>query len=161
MIRKFLIAISLLSLLSALAYGVWRVAQPVQVDAVHKEGAHSDILVTHFRLTDRGRIEWWENNRARLKTDYGVPEADEDGYFTVLFWAWDGVYRVYGSVYGDSDLRCFEDKPEEANCIVKSDQPLQVTRLRDGSFFYDIGPYPRTSYYRKKGGAKLERRQRY
>jgi hypothetical protein len=160
MTKKLLIAISSLSLLSALAYTVWRGSQPVRIDAVHKKGFHSDILVTHFPMTDRGRIEWWENNKAQLQIDYGVPEPEEGGYFSVLFWAWDGVYRVWGSVYGDSDLRCFEDKPEEANCIIKSDQPLEVTRLRDGSFFYDIGPYPRTSYYRKKEDAELERTQR-
>jgi hypothetical protein len=160
MIRKFLVAISLVSLLLALAYGVWRIAQPVQIDAVHKDGSHSNILVTHFPLTDRGRIEWWENNRARLMTDYGIPEPDEEGNFTVLFWAWDGVYRVYGSVYGDSDLRCFEDKPEEANCIIKSDTPLQVSRFSDGRLIYYIGRYPRTVYSRKTEGGELERRQR-
>jgi hypothetical protein len=158
MIRKFLIAISLLSLFSALVYAVWRGSQPVQIDAVHKQGTHSDILVSHFPLTDRGRIEWWENNRARLKTDYGIPEPDEEGYFTVLFWAWDGVYRVYGSVYGDSDLRCFEDKPDEARCIIKSDQPLRVVRLRDGGFSYNTDRDYRTYHYRKKEGAELEHR---
>jgi len=139
--KKFLIALSPLAIISALTYVTWRAAQPVQIDAVHKDGSHTDILVTHFPLTDRGRIEWWEHNRARLKADYGIPEPDEEGNFTVVFWAWDGVYRVWGSVHGDSDLFCFEDKPEEANCIIKSDQPLEVTRRRDG-FFYDIGPPP-------------------
>jgi Enterobacterial putative membrane protein (DUF943) len=105
--KKILVAFSLMSLLSALAYSAWRVAQPVQVDAVHKDVSRSHLLVTHFPLTDSGRIEWWENNRARLTTDYGIPEPDEEGNFTVLFWAWDGVYRVYGSVYGITPPRTY------------------------------------------------------
>jgi hypothetical protein len=158
--KKLLIALSLLSLLSALAYAVWRGAQPVQVDAVHKGKYSSDILVTHFPLTDRGRIEWWENNRARLMTDYGVPEPDEEGYFSVMFWAWDGVYRVDGSVYGDSDLFCLEDKLEEARCIIKSDQPLWVIRSRDGRLTYYIGRDHRAVYSRRTEGGELVREQR-
>jgi hypothetical protein len=158
--KRFFIALSLISLFSALAYAVWSGSQPVQIDAVHKYRSHSNILVSHFPMTDRGRIEWWENNKARLKTDYGVPEPEEDGYFKVVFWAWDGVYRVYGSVYGDSDLRCFEDKPEEARCIIKSDLPLQVSRSRDGRLTYYIGRDHRAVYSRKAEGAELVRRQR-
>jgi hypothetical protein len=159
MIKKCLMALSLLLVFSALAYGLWRMAQPVQIDAVHKDGSHSNILVTHFPLTNRGRIEWWENNRARLMTDYGIPEPDEEGNFTVLFWAWDGVYRAWGSVHGDSDLRCFEDKQDEANCIIKSDTPLEVSRFSDGRFVYYIGRYPRTVYSRKTESGELVRRQ--
>jgi hypothetical protein len=158
--KKLLVALSLLSLLSALAYFVWRGSQPVQIDAVHKKGFHSDILVTHFPLTDRGRIEWWEENSARLMSEYGVPEPDEEGSFRVFFWAWDGVYRLDGSVYGDSDLYCFEDKPEEARCIIKSDLPLQVSRSRDGRLTYYIGRGHRTVYSRKTEGGELVRRQR-
>jgi hypothetical protein len=157
--KRFLIALSLISLLSALAYGVWRGLQPVQIDAVHKGKYSSDILVSNFPLTDRGRIEWWENNKAQLMTDYGVPEPNEEGYVSVMFWAWDGVYRVYGSVYGDSDLFCFEDKPEEARCIIKSDQPLQVSQLSDGRLIYYIGRDHHAVYSRKVEGAELVRRQ--
>jgi Enterobacterial putative membrane protein (DUF943) len=156
--KRFLIALAVISVLSASAYGLWRSAQPVQVDAVHKTNYFSHILVTHFPLTDHGRIEWWENNRARLLAKYDVPETNADGSFSVLFWAWDGVYRVDGSVYGDSDLFCFKDIPEEARCIIKSDQPLKVDRLENGSFLYDTGRDFRTFYYRKMEGAKLELR---
>jgi len=160
MSKKIQLTIFLLLLLLALTYGVWRMAQPVQVDAIHKDGSHSNILVTHFPFTDRGRIEWWEKNKARLITEYGIPEPDNDGDYTVLFWAWDGVYRKYGSVYEDSDLRCFEDKKDEARCIIKSDIPLHVSRSRHGRLTYYIGRSHSAVYSRKTENDKLERKPR-
>ena len=57
----------------------------------------------------------------------------------ILFWAWDGIYRTDHGTDEDSDLRCFTDKKDEANCIVKSEIPLQVARLRDGTYRFYIG----------------------
>ncbi|WP_371368344.1 DUF943 family protein [Pseudomonas sp. QL9] len=138
--------------------GVWWASLPTKIDAVHRNGNFSDVLVSPFPLTDSGRIEWWENNKAHIKAEYGIPEPKPDGYFEILFWSWDGIYRVDHGTDEDSDLRCFADMPGKANCIVKSNIPLQVTHLRDGGFVFDINRGERL-YSRKESGGELSRRQ--
>ncbi|MBT8767886.1 DUF943 family protein [Metapseudomonas boanensis] len=146
-------------LAAAVLYGAWRLSQPVQIDAVHRDGSYSNVLVRHFPLTDRGRIDWWEQNKAWLKNGYGIPEPEADGSFVVLFWAWDGVYRVDRGIDQDSDLRCFDDLPPgQANCIVKSDIPLEVSRSRDGGLIFYIGRDRRSIYSQTEEGGELKRR---
>ncbi|MBD2796733.1 DUF943 family protein [Xenorhabdus sp. 18] len=41
------------------------------------------ILVRHFPITDRGKINWWEKNKAMLKDKYGIPVTDKKGYITM------------------------------------------------------------------------------
>lgn len=123
-----------LTFAAILLYGGWRIYQPVEIDAVHKDRgvSYASVLVRHFPWTVRGRIEWWEQNRERLRAEYGIPHPDTDGTFQVVFWAWDGIYRVNHGTDEDSDLRCFEDMTVDARCIEKSEQPLLVRKLRDG-----------------------------
>lgn len=141
-----------LAVTSISLYGMWWLSQPVQVDAVHRDGSFSDVLVRNFPRTDRGRIKWWERNKAWLKAEHGIPEPDADGYFEVVFWSWDGVYRVDSGTDEDSDLRCFEDMKVAARCIEKSDRPLLVRRLRNGSYVFDIDIYPGGRYIQEEGG---------
>lgn len=137
--------------------GIWRIIQPVQIDAVHTSNSYSNVLVRNFPLTDQGRINWWLKNRELLYSKYGIPEPDADGYFVVLFWAWDGVYRADRGAGEDFDLRCFEDMSSEAKCIVKSDIPLEVTHLREGGVIFEIGRGKRL-YSQKESGGEPKRR---
>ena len=139
---------------------VWWESHPTKIDAVHRNGNFSDVLVSHFPLTDSGRIEWWEKNKAYIKAEYGVPEPNPDGYFEILFWSWDGTYRVDHGTDEDSDLRCFADVPGKARCMVKSNIPLQVTHLRDGGYIYDINRGERL-YSRQENGGEVRRRKKW
>lgn len=143
--------------LSVCAYALWWLSQPTQVDAVHRDGSvsYAAVLVTHFPLTDRGRINWWLENKERLKLQYGIPAPDEDGSYKIVFRAWDGIYRIDSGTDEDSDLRCFQDMQEEANCIVKADIPLEVSRRRDGSYSFYVGT---RLYSQAKEGDEPKRR---
>lgn len=72
-----------------------------------------DIIVDHFALTDRGRINWWLSQRDMLKKKYNIPSGQE---FVLTVWdVGDGYLR-------DSpreDYFCFTDMTSEKNCIEK------------------------------------------
>lgn len=137
----------------------WWLSLPVKIDAVHRDGGRSyaSVLVRNFPWGDRRRIEWWEKNKTQLQVEYGIPAPDADGTFEIVFWAWNGVYKVDHGTDEDSDLRCFEDMKVAARCIEKSDRPLLVRRLGDGSYVFDIDIEPGGRYYQEKEGGEFKR----
>ena len=81
---------------------------------------YDDIIVDHFPLTDRGRINWWLSYRDMLKKKYNIPS----GQRFVL------TVREVGDWYlRDSpreDYFCFPDMTTEKKCIEKKSL-LEVT----------------------------------
>lgn len=161
MARKPMIGLLVTVLMLCGIYVAWCISQPVRVDAVHREGgaSHVSVLVSNFPWTDRGRINWWLQNKERIKIQFGIPAPDADGSFEIVFWAWDGIYRIDHGADEDSDLRCFNDMQEKANCIVKNDIPLQVSRLKSGITIFDIGWDDRRVYSQSKEGDEPKRRR--
>ncbi|ORD23360.1 hypothetical protein A4T39_17030 [Enterobacter hormaechei] len=96
---------------------------PVKIIDVHRSTdrlGFDDIIVDHFALTDRGRINWWLSQRDMLKKKYNIPSGQE---FVLTVWdVGDGYLR-------DSpreDYFCFTDMTSEKNCIEKKSL-LEVT----------------------------------
>ncbi|WP_160286609.1 DUF943 family protein [Pseudomonas knackmussii] len=156
MTRGFLLgALSATAVLLGVSWIFW-VSQSVRINNVHARNSYSDVLVQNFPLTDRVKIDWWLANQRFLKEEYNIPQSYYDGSFNILFWAWDGVYCVDHGTDEDSDLLCFEDMQTKANCIVKSDVPLEVARLSDGSYRFYIG---KRRYSQAKEGDEPRRRR--
>ena len=100
-----------------IAFSLWDDIYPVKIIDVHRSTDHSgydDIIVDHFPLTDRGRINWWLSQRDMLKKKYNIPSGQE---FVLMVWdVGDGYLR-------DSpreDYFCFPDMTSEKNCIEKN-----------------------------------------
>ncbi|MBD8451302.1 DUF943 family protein [Serratia rubidaea] len=116
MIRKKKINV-LLGILCALLGGIfWLSIRPVDIVAVHQDNNYSDVLVKGFPVTDKGKIQWWFENKDNLKTQYNIPQPASYGSFTVTFWLFGDGYQEEGKY----DRLCFDDMPTKKNCIDKN-----------------------------------------
>lgn len=106
-----------------MSYLLWLTCRPVEIIAVHKKDNYSSVLVNNFPFTDKGRINWWQENKQMLKNRYGVPRPDTDGFFTVIFWDFGDGYKEEGKY----DRLCFDDMNPPANCIEKNKVLLSTT----------------------------------
>ncbi len=95
---------------------LWCSLQPLEIVAVHQRGNYSDVLVNDFPFTDKGRINWWLDNKEILKEKHDIPKPDSDGFFTIIFWDFGEGYKEAGKY----DRMCFEDMKEKKNCIDKN-----------------------------------------
>ncbi|WP_410029994.1 DUF943 family protein, partial [Enterobacter huaxiensis] len=62
--------ISMSIALAVIVYSSWNHIYPVKIIDVHRSTnslGYDDIIVGHFPLTDRGRINWWLSQRDMLK----------------------------------------------------------------------------------------------
>ncbi|MGS2874282.1 DUF943 family protein [Enterobacter huaxiensis] len=103
--------------LAVIVVSFWDYIYPVKIIDVHLSTDrfdYDDIIVDHFPLTDRGRINWWLSQRNMLKEKYNIPSGQE---FVLMVWdVGDGYLR-------DSpreDYFCFPDMTSEKNCIEKN-----------------------------------------
>ncbi|MBM3069668.1 DUF943 family protein [Lelliottia sp. RWM.1] len=109
--------------LIVIVFSLWEDIYPVKIIDVHRSTnslGYDDIIVDHFPLTDRGRINWWLSQRDMLKKKYNIPSGQR---FVLMVWdVGDGYLR-------DSpreDYFCFPDMTSEKNCIEKNNL-LEVT----------------------------------
>jgi len=98
-----------------LGYVLWLSWRPVKIVAVHQDHHFSDVLVENFPLTDKGKINWWLENKKMLREKYQVPAPDKDGYFSLTFWSFGEGYKETDGY----DRLCFDDKKPPLNCIEK------------------------------------------
>ncbi len=96
-------------------YGFWLSLRPVDIVAVHENDNHSYVLVKSFPFTDKGKINWWLNNKDRLKDKYKIPRPSSSGHFTVVFWDFGDGYKEDDKY----DRLCFNDMKTNINCIDK------------------------------------------
>ncbi|WNJ79774.1 DUF943 family protein [Cedecea neteri] len=97
-------------------YLLWESLRPVEIVAVHhRNRGFSDILVTHFPYTDKGKINWWLENKSALKYKYNIPDSGRDNYFNITFWLFGDGYKEEGKY----DRLCFNDMKSKENCIEK------------------------------------------
>jgi hypothetical protein len=99
-----------------IAFSLWDDIYPVKIIDVHRSTDHSgydDIIVDHFPLTDRGRINWWLSQRDMLKNKYNIPSGPES-----VLTVWD-VGDGYLRDSPREDYFCFPDMTSEKNCIEK------------------------------------------
>ncbi|CAI1515432.1 Enterobacterial putative membrane protein (DUF943) [Serratia quinivorans] len=97
-------------------YFIWLSNRTVEIVDIHQRNNYSDVLVTNFPFTDKGKINWWMENKDRLKTMYNIPKAAPYGLFTIVFWDFGEGYKEEGKY----DRRCFDDMKTKFNCIDKN-----------------------------------------
>ncbi|MBK4724197.1 DUF943 family protein [Pantoea agglomerans] len=107
---------------------------PVKVIAVHQRGNNSTILVKHYPLTDKGKIEWWLKNKNMFQTKYNVPKPDESGIYNVVFWDFGDGYKEEGKY----DRLCFDDMPPPKNCIDKN-KLMIISHSKDNVTQFTVG----------------------
>lgn len=113
-----------------LGYFFWLSLRPVEIISVHQRNNYSDILVRNFPFTEKGKINWWLENRDMLKAKYSIPKPASDGFYTIIFWDFGDGYKEEGKY----DRLCFSDMNTTKNCIekekymtiykIKNDEPL-------------------------------------
>ena len=136
--KKTLYGLFLFSGCALFSYLIWLSQHPVKIVAVHQERHYSDVLVNNFPLTDKGKIDWWLENKGILKEKYDIPEPDSEGNSTVSFWD-------FGDGYVESDgydRLCFDDMEPPLNCINKNSLMFVMNGRNTGlSFWVDGGIY--------------------
>ncbi|WON75840.1 DUF943 family protein [Serratia sp. UGAL515B_01] len=120
-----------------LATWLWLLRRPVDIVDVHQRNKYSDVLVRSFPFTNKGKIDWWLENKSILKDKYNIPNPDKEGFFSVTFWD-------YGDGYKEDkyDRLCFDDMKTDKNCIDKN-SIFSVRSTRDNGliFILDDGKY--------------------
>lgn len=119
------------TVIALLMFFLWLNLRPVKIIAVHKSDNFSNILVDHFPLTVRGKIAWWQKNKAMLKSCYGIPDASSDGGYHVTFWLFGDGYMEQGKY----DRLCFSDMKAKKNCIEKN-KTLTVDNSKNTGIFF-------------------------
>ncbi|QNK31616.1 DUF943 family protein [Serratia sp. JUb9] len=112
----------------------WMLLRPIEIIVVHKNDNFSDVLVTNFPLTDKGKINWWLENKDKLSKNYGIPNPSLDsGRFSITFWDFGDGYKKKEKY----DRICFPEMKTDVNCIEK-DAVLIVSNNRAGSVFFTV-----------------------
>lgn len=106
----------------------------VGIAAVYTNDNFSDVLVTNFPLTDKGKINWCLENKDKLSKNYGIPNPSLDsGRFSITFWYFGDGYKKKEKY----DRICFPEMKTDVNCIEK-DAVLIVSNNRAGSVFFTV-----------------------
>lgn len=113
---KKIIFISTLLVIALFSFFLWLSFRPVEIVAVHQMHSTSSVLVDHFPFTDKGKINWWLDHQETLKSNYGIPEPDDDGMFTIIVWDFGEGYKETDGY----DRLCFDDLKAKENCIEKN-----------------------------------------
>ncbi|WON77770.1 DUF943 family protein [Serratia sp. UGAL515B_01] len=94
---------------------LWLPLRPVEIVAVHQRHHFSDVLVIGFPITDKGKINWWLENKEMLKAKYNIPKLASYGNFSITFWNFPEGYKE-----DEYDRLCFDDMKTDKNCIDKN-----------------------------------------
>ncbi|SCC60327.1 DUF943 family protein [Kosakonia oryziphila] len=117
-----------------LAYWLWLSLRPVEIVAIHhRSSGFSDVLVTNFPPTDKGKINWWLKNKDMLKDKYAALKTDSDGSFYITFWLFGDGYKEEGKY----DRLCFSDMKVKENCIDKN-RVFSVETVNNGDTFFTV-----------------------
>lgn len=112
---------------------IWRALIPVEVIGIHKPGETSTvIIVKNFPLTRAGKISWWKNNESQLSKQFPFIASPEN--HRVVFF--ETEYKKDSGTDHDSDLLCFKDMSDAANCVSKDNRPLLIWLYPDGRTEY-------------------------
>lgn len=129
MFKRFIVLIVVV----ACIYTAWSMLRPVTIVAVHDGNT---IIVENFPLLKSRQIAWWEENKKMIKDKYDIPSADKEGYYAIYIQGFGDGYRIDSQLDHDSDLLCFKDMPEKANCIEK-DPLLTVGNTRNARSYFE------------------------
>ncbi|MCT4702508.1 DUF943 family protein [Enterobacteriaceae bacterium H20N1] len=112
---KKILLILLLFCCALSGYFLWLSLRPVEIVAVHEDGNYSSVLVKNFPFTDKGKINWWLQNKDMLKMRYGIPKPASYGGYDITFWNFGSGYKKEDKY----DRICFQDMTTDEKCIEK------------------------------------------
>ena len=124
--------------------------RPVKIIAVHNDGNYSDVLVDHFPVTVRGKIDWWQKNSEMLKKRYDIPNAAPYGSYTITFWYFGDGYRERGRY---DDRLCFTEINTPKSCIEK-DKAFTVRYSKKSGIYFTTSD----GYYALKENGEIIKR---
>ncbi|MGF9659397.1 DUF943 family protein [Pantoea agglomerans] len=117
-----------------LSYWLWLFLRPVEIiDVHHRSSGFSDVLVTNFPPTDKGKINWWLKNKDMLKNKYDIPMPERNGYFYTTFWIFGEGYKEEGKY----DRLCFVDMSPPVNCIEK-DRVFSISSSKNRGTIFTV-----------------------
>ncbi|WLI75443.1 DUF943 family protein [Kosakonia sp. H02] len=131
--RKRMVSALVLLMSISLGYAFWLSIRPVEIVAVHEDSHYSSVLVKQFPITDKGKINWWLQNKGMLKQKYGIPKPSSWGHFSVMFWIFGDGYQEEGKY----DRLCFTEMKTEKNCIDKN-KVFTVGNDRNGKIVFTV-----------------------
>jgi len=117
-----------------LGYWLWLSLRPVDIIAVHhRSSGFSDVLVTTFPPTDKGKIKWWLKNKDMIEDRYDIPKPDKDGYFYLTLWLFEEGYKEEEKY----DRLCFKDMKKPVNCIEK-DRVFSISSSKNRGLIFTV-----------------------
>ncbi|WP_034810070.1 MULTISPECIES: DUF943 family protein [Enterobacteriaceae] len=129
-------------------YCLWLLFRSVEIVAVHQRNNYSSILVKNFPFTDKGKIDWWLENKDALKAKYDIPKPASYGGFTITIWLFKDGYKEEGKY----DRLCFDDMNTKINCIDKNSVfTIRKSKNRGITFTVD------DAIYREEENGKIVR----
>ncbi len=128
-------------ILLGIIFFILKISEPVEIVDVHQERNNSNVLVRNFPYTDNGKLSWWNENKDILKKEYGIPNPDESGRYSITFWNFNEGYKVMPKSvprlsFQTTDLRCFKDRKVKDNCIEK-DIVFSIDTYGNNVIYYD------------------------
>lgn len=133
------------------------IRQPEIID-VFTQNDTSNVIVKNFPLTDKGKIDWWLDNKNTLFESYGFPKEDKSyGTYTVTFWDYGNGYKKFREPESSflnffyNEMYCFDSEKENERCLDKNIL-LIINRSTTGIVSYTT----EHKYYQKKNGDIFE-----
>ena len=115
----------------------------VEIVKTHWNPHSFHILVRKFPLTDKGKINWWLENKESIFQDYHLPDNILSNN-NIVVWRFGDGYKTLGKY----DRLCFDDMPPPKNCIEK-ERLMYITLTRKGEVSYWLNG---TRYIQKANG---------
>lgn len=113
-----------------------------EIMAADRELNFSNVAVKHFPITDKGKVDWWQDHKKILKEKFNIPVPAKNGDWYISVWDYgdgfkakpNGDVRIFNA--DTQDMMCFDN--DNSKCIDK-DLLMRVESARDGSVNIQIG----------------------
>lgn len=147
--RRKMLSIAVVIFISTALYNLWtlRKVNVLYIDSY--KDVMLDMVVDHLPLTDKGRIEWFLENKNQLQKNH--PEFNQNTVEIIFLGIGEGFMSLRENPH--EDLLCYDSLKQEKNCIEK-DVLMVVDFYTNGVTDFDIGfggPG-----YRVSGDGKIE-----
>lgn len=119
-------------IMTTLSYLLWLDYTPVEIIAVHD---NDTILVKNLPYLKSQKITWWEENKAMIQVNYGIPFRESDSSYSVFIIDFGKGYQIDKGTDEDANLLCFEDMQTDACCVEKK-SILTVNWSSNTGLFY-------------------------
>lgn len=146
--RKMWVLLTIVMLCTAV-YNLWALG-PVTILYAETDWRSSVIVVDHFPLTDKDRINWFLNHESDIKKYYGI--ITEQTSSIAIIEAEDGLLRF--QEHPHEDLLCFDNIKSDKKCVIKN-YVLDVNIHAPGLVDFRTGDGP-TYYLSEEGNIDIK-----